>query len=593
VKRIFELVAPHAGRMVLAALCSVVVSAMNGAFAWIVKPTVDNIFVAGERGYLALIAAALFGAFFLRGIFGYFQNYLLRSVGAKIVRDLRNDLYKHMVYLPMSHYGTDSTGTMMSRVINDVGMLQNLLALKVKDLFVSTGTIVVLTGVAFYRRWDLTLIALTVLPLAFYAVGRLGKALRNVARRAQRKIATITESLSEGLSGIKIVKSFIMEEREVERFRGKNQDYYREIMRGARLEEATTFVMDFVAGLGVAFLVFYGGILVSEKIITTGDFFSFLAAVLLIYTPAKRLAQVHNGMQQAKAFIERVDEIFTEDRERDGQYEMGQMRSDIVFDRVSFRYEGRREDALDDVSFRVKKGEVVAFVGPSGAGKTTLVDLMARFYSPRSGAIYIDGKDIGSATLKSLRSQIGTVSQHVILFNDTVRANIAFGTPGATDEQIREAAVAAYAHDFIIGLPKGYDTPVGQSGLVLSGGQRQRLSIARAILKKPAILVLDEATSSLDTQSEMMVQKAIDRLMDSSGSPGGGGAPTIFVIAHRLSTIKRADRIVVLQRGRVVEVGSHEDLLARGGIYKRLHDLQFGETVTRGNVPPDIDASAL
>jgi len=576
--------------MAAAGVCSLVVSAMNGSFAWIVKPTVDNVFVAGQKTHLALIAIAVFAAFVLRGLFGYFQNYLMRSVGAKIVRDVRNQLYRHMLYLPMSRYGSDSTGTMMSRVINDVQMLQGLLAFRVKDLFVSTGTIVVLTGVALYRRWDLTLIALVLLPLAFYAVGRISKMLRRVSERAQRKIATITESLSDGLSGIKVIKSFRMEEREAGRFRHRNQDYYREVMRSARLEEATTLVMDAVSGAGVAFIVFYGGVLVAETTITPGDFFSFLAAIMLIYTPAKRLAQVHNGIQQAKAFIGRVDEILAEDREPDGSVEVGPMERELVFDRVSFAYPGREEDALNGVTASVRKGEVVALVGRSGSGKTTMVDLIARFHRPRDGAIYLDGVDIGSATLGSLRSQIGMVGQDVILFNDTVRANIAFGAEDASEEDIISAAKAAYAHDFIMELPMGYDTPVGQGGIMLSGGQRQRISIARAILKRPSILILDEATSSLDTQSELMVQKAIDRLMDSGSS--GGSAPTIFVIAHRLSTVKRANRIIVLDRGRVAEAGTHEELLAAGGLYKKLYDLQFGEAVS-GRARPESDAPAL
>jgi subfamily B ATP-binding cassette protein MsbA len=581
-----ELIRPHWGRLILAGLCSVVVSGMNGSFAWVVKPAVDDIFVAGRERYLLLISLAVFLAFLLRGIAEYIQNYLMKSIGAKIVRDLRNDLYHHVLYLPIARHSGDSTGSMMSRIINDASMLQELLAQKVRDLLVSAGTVVVLTGVAFYRRWDLALIALLVLPLAFYSVGRLGRRLKRVSAQAQKKIATITESLSEGLSGIKIIKSFTSEEMEAERFRRRNQDYYRELMRGSRLEEASRLIMDFVSGVGVAFMISYGGMLVASRAMTVGDFFSFLVAVMLIYAPAKKLAQIQNALQRADAYIGRVDEILVEERERDGRRELGEIRSDIAYSHVSFRYKGREEDALEDVSVKVRRGEVVALVGRSGSGKTTFVDLLSRFYTPHSGSILIDGVEINELTLRSLRSKIGIVSQDVILFNDTVRANIAYGAPEAGEEDVVRAAKAAYAHEFITGLPMGYDASIGEGGIMLSGGQRQRLSIARAILKKPSVLILDEATSSLDAQSELMVQRAIDRLMEDSASYWERGAPTTFIIAHRLSTIKRADRIIVLDGGRITEMGSHYELLAAGGLYKRLHDLQFGDAVPRGGVFP-------
>jgi subfamily B ATP-binding cassette protein MsbA len=569
IKRILILVKPYWGRLLVAGICSLVVSGLSGSLAWLVKPAVDKVFVSKEPGFLVLLSLGVMGAYLGRGIFSFCHSYLMRSAGAKVVRDIRNRLFSHMLYLPMSCLQRDSTGAMVSKVLNDAGFVQGLLSYTIKDLFVEGASVVVLICVALYRRWDLTLMAIIVLPAALFFVSKLSKRLKAVSRRTQEKIEEITRMLTETFSGNKIIKSFCREEDEMKRFKDRNHDFYREVMRSQRIIEGTSLMMEVVGGLGIAFVLWYGGGLVIRGEITAGDFFSFLAAIFLIYTPARRLVSATNSLHQASAPLDRIDDLLSQAKEQGGAVSLEGFSREIVFDNISFRYEGKDDDALDSVSLTVRKGEIIALVGRSGAGKTTFVDLIPRFYLPGEGRILVDGVDIATVTLKSLRSLIGIVSQDVILFNDTVRANIVYGNPSASDEDVYKAAKAAYAHDFITEFPNGYDTVVGERGVRLSGGQKQRLSIARAILKNPPILILDEATSSLDTASEIMVQRALENLMSDR---------TAIVIAHRLSTVRRANRIIVMERGRIVEAGSHDELLAAGGIYRKLYNLQFDDS---------------
>lgn len=565
-KRIVSLVKPYWVRIAAAAFLSLIISGLNGGLAWLVKPALDGIFMAKDAALLALLPFGVLALFLMRGLFSFFQSYLMRSTGAKVMRDIRNNLYEHILFLPVNEFKKESSGMLLSRVINDAGQLQGLVAYSIKDVFVESATVAVLLTVAFYRRWDLALISITVLPAAFYGAKRLGKRLKKVSTEGQKKISSITEFLTETLSGIKMVKIFGREGILTNLFRGKNQGYYRELMRSARIVEFTSLMMEVVSGLGIAFVLWYGGRLVVKNVITPGEFFSFLTAVFMVYTPAKRLTSANNGIQQAKAYLERLDELFHKSKESDGSVELQPIKDCLEFRDLHFKYPSSKHYVLTDINLKVRKGEIIAIVGRSGAGKTSIIDLIPRFHDPSKGAVLIDGINISEAKLPSLRRQIGLVSQDIILFNDTVRANIAFGNPDASEEDIIKAAKASHAHDFILELPKGYDTAIGERGVLISGGQRQRISIARAILKNPPLLILDEATSSLDTESEMKVQMALDRLMENR---------TTFVIAHRLSTVKKADRIIVLEKGKITETGSHDELMQTGGIYKKLYDLQI------------------
>ncbi len=570
-RKIFRLVLPYWPRVLLAIVAGLVISGLNASMAWLAKPAMDDVLIKKDASLLVLLPLALFIIFLGRGIFTFFQEYLMQSASQKLVMHLRNGLYSRSLELPMGYFGKNSSGEMISKVINDVTALQNLLIFTVKDLFKEGATALALLGVAFWRRWDLTLISITVLPLALYGVGTLGKRMRRISKRAQEKISLITEFLSESYAGVKIIKAFCRQSAETGRFEEITREYYRDNMRATRVSQFAALIMETVGGLGIAFVIWYGARLIISGAMTAGDFTSFLTAIFLVYTPAKRLAQINIGVQQARPPLERIQKLLAEPGEKDGTEDIPPIRRSIDFGNVSFIYPSARQKALQGINLRISKGEIIAIVGKSGGGKTTLANLLPRFYVPTEGTVCIDDVDISTATFASLRGQFGIVTQEVILFNDTIAANIAYGKPGAAREEIVAAAQAAYAHDFIAELPRGYDTMIGENGMRLSGGQRQRLSIARAILKNPPILILDEATSSLDTASEMMVQKALENLMANR---------TTIVIAHRLSTVKKADRILVLEKGRIAESGSHRELYARDGVYKALYDLQFSAQET-------------
>lgn len=559
---IWALTRQHLPRLIVAVLCSLALSAINGGIAWLVKPSLDSLFVEKNRTILFLLPAGVFLLFVFRGLFAFLNNFLMSSIGAKIVKTLRQALYNKLLSLPISFFSKKSSGSIISRVLNDIGSLENLIANTARNFFVQSTTVIVLAVVALLRRWDLALLSFTIIPLVVLVADRFGKRMKKTSKKTREFISDVTKLVQETVLGIRVIKAFTMEEK----MRSRNDEavsrHYRNVMREVRIREFTSVSMEVIAGAGIAIILWYGSYLIINNKLSVGAFFSFITAILMIYTPLKRLSQVNNNFQMIRTALHRVKEIFLLDDEVSGSVEKAKIKGHIVYDKVSFRYPDSNESALKDINLEIQPGETIAIVGYSGAGKSTLIDLILGFWKDYQGRIAIDGTDIRDYSLKSIRSHIGVVSQDIILFDDTVKNNILFGRPEATEAEVVEAARAAYAHEFIMDMPQGYDTYIGERGVKLSGGQKQRISLARAILKNPKILILDEATSSLDADSEAKIQKALESIM-----PGR----TTLIIAHRLSTINKADRIIVMERGKIIQQGSHDELFSSGGVYQELY----------------------
>ncbi len=561
----WQLTKPFIMKLVAAVFFSLLLASINGAIAWSVKPVLDSIFVIKSESYLIVLPFAIIGLFLLRGISTYSAKYLMNSIGAKVVQFMRQAIYDKLLIMPQSYFSRTSSGSIVSKVLNDVEILQNIFASTVKDFFVAGGTVIVLSIVAFARKWDLALISFIVMPLIAYSIGRLGVKMKKTSAHTRKLISRVTRLLHESLSGIKIIKAFTMEKGMGDRYRTALADHYRNVMREIKIRGFSALIVEALGGVGVAVIVYYGGHLVISGNLSAGAFFSFITALLMIYTPLKRLSSVNNNFQQARTILDRVREIAFVEPEKSGGIEKD-IKGNIEFKGVSFRYPKNSDLTLNEIDVKIREGELIAVVGHSGAGKSTMMDLVAGFWYPTKGNIIIDGINVRELSLKSLRHHIGLVTQDVILFNETIKKNIHLGRPNASDEEIFEAAKAAYAHEFIEELPDGYETKIGERGVRLSGGQKQRITIARAILKNPEILIFDEATSSLDSDSESKIQKAIENII-----PGR----TTIIIAHRLSTIRKADRILVIDRGKIIQDGKHDDLLEQEGIYRELYKMQF------------------
>jgi len=495
------------------------------------------------------------------------NDYFIRTAGQLAVQDVRNQIYRNNMFLGLRFFNGNPTGVLMSRVLNDVTIMQNSVASVITGFFRDGFSALSLLAVVFYRNWELAIISFIVIPLTVYPAQKIGKRIKNLSRQSQEKMGDISSILQETFSGIKVIKAFGLEEREIVKFYNANLRFYFFTRKSIKYEALSTPVMEFITSFGIAGVIWIGGNNVINGKMTAPEFFSFIAAMALMYNPIKKLINAYNLMQQSAGAAERVFEIIDEQPEitdSPGAVPLERAQGNVEFRDVSFHYDD--EAVLSRISLTAQRGEIIALVGPSGSGKTTLVSLIMRFYDVSNGSILIDGVDIRTIRMADLMRQIALVDQETVLFNDTIANNIRYGRSDASDDDVEAAARAAFAHEFIMEMPDGYETNIGDRGVRLSGGQRQRLCIARAILKDAPILILDEATSALDTESEQMVQGALNNLMANR---------TTFVIAHRLSTILHADRILVLEDGVIRESGNHEQLLAVGGLYKKLYDMQF------------------
>jgi subfamily B ATP-binding cassette protein MsbA len=588
-KRLTRYLDPYLGQLLMATISMGGVAGLNALRIYLIKPLQDQVFIGHDMAMLKHMLWWIPTISIFLGLFSYIQNYLMASIGQRAITDLRKEMFDHVQTMSMDFFSTTSSGKLVARFTNDLTALQLVIARTPIYLIRDGLTAILNIGLIFYLNWRFALVTIAVLPVSAGIIAILGKTLRRVGRKGQEQMGDLYSVIQENIQAAAVVKAYTAEEVESARFRKSNDQFLHLGLRFAQADTLSSPLMELVGALILSFLLWKGGMDVIHGIWTPGSFLAFITYAVMTYKPLKNFAELNAQLQLGLASSERIFELLDQApsvKQILDAKPFSHFSESIIYDQVAFRYLKHGHHALasevkttngsehalnplwalQDISLTVRRGEAVALVGPSGAGKSTMALLVPRFYDPSSGRVLMDGQDIKGATLASLRSQIGLVTQEVLLFNETIRYNIAYGKPSASQSEIESAAKAANAHDFIRRLPHGYDTLIGERGIRLSGGERQRLSIARALLKNPPILILDEATSSLDAESERLVQEAIEHLMENR---------TALVIAHRLATIRKADRIVVLEKGRIAEQGNHESLLQQQGTYHKLHSLQI------------------
>lgn len=609
--RLLRYILPYSGSIFIAILFAILIALCEMAYVSILAETIDAIKVVDTKGFPAevkffenfpynkdsdqandansttsiiklrfylteprsalllvtWVAIIILTLFVVKGILSYSHTYIMSKVGQKLILNLRNEFYEKMIYFPLSFFTEKRTGDIMSRATNDMSMLQHSVN-SIADVVQALAIVIVFVSMMFMRSWQLTLLTAIVFPPAIYAINLFGKKIKIASNRIQVKLADISSYLERTISGVKIIKSFATEDWEKERFAEENKAKYIAAMKRIRLSAYLIPLIEIMSAIGMVIVFWVGFWQVITGKLTTGWFIGFIAMVGMVYKPVRTISTFNSAFQQAVASAERIFEILDVEKEAQDDPDaivIPHIEGNIELKDVTFSYNGQKP-VLNHINLKVNAGESIALVGPSGAGKTTFVSLLTRFYNVTDGQITIDGYPISKINLRSLRSQIGLVPQETILFGGTVRENIAYGRLDATDEEIISAARSANAHDFIMRFSNGYDTHIGEHGMQMSGGQRQRIAIARVILKDPRILILDEATSSLDTESEMLIQEALANLMKGR---------TTFIIAHRISTVMNADRIIVMNNGEIIEYGTHEQLFEKNGLYRKLYDNQF------------------
>ena len=566
-KKLFIYIKPYLPRFFLALVCMAGVAGLTALIRFLVKPFIDKVFIAKDMKMLYLIAIGLPVIYLFLGLLNYMKNYLMVYIAQKVILNIRNKMYEKLQSLSLYFYSKGSTGKIMSNLTNDISLLQIGIT-KIPVTFICDGlTLIALVIVLFYLNWKFALLSLIAFPIASIPIINFSKKMRKISLKSQEQMSNLYSCLQESITSINITKAFNQGKNEIKRFNSLNEKLYSLMMKFARTESLSSPIMEFLGAFALGLILFFTAKDVISGKWSTGSFFAFFAVAFSVYQPIKNFSQLNPIIQQALAANTRIFELLNEKQdiiESPQAYPLLEFKEKIRYENIDFCYD--KQMILKNINLTIKKSEIIGIVGPSGVGKTTLMNLLLRFYDPTHGNIYIDEHNIKNVTLFSLRELIGVVTQESFFFNETIKYNIAYGKKDATEQEIINAAKLANAHDFIMGLPDKYDTVIGERGMLLSGGEKQRIAIARAIIKNPEILLLDEATSALDAESEKLVQDALEKLMKNK---------TVLIIAHRLSTIKKADRIVVMDNGSIVDIGTHEELFKKNGIYKKLHQLQL------------------